>query len=272
MKRQFFTLLFVCSLTTVIAEDNTVSVVADPWCPFNCDASTDRLGVMIDMAKHAYAYSGITLDYRNVNWARAGRLVMEGADQAIVGMGKSANTMAKFHFPKIPMAFSQVCFYRKKGVDWTFENVDSLKDQQLGWINKYKFGDEAIDAWVQAGLKTGSVFPITGESELIFSLVKMLEADRITTFGEVRSNVEYASNSLVRIPDIEIAGCLDSIDDIYIAFTPGEPSSIHYAQKLDEGLEVLLKDTEKMEAIFSNYGIDLETYYLQLQQYQESSE
>jgi ABC-type amino acid transport substrate-binding protein len=221
---------------------------------------------MVELTRAAMAPFEISVHYQNVNWARAGRLVMEGSKEAIVGTSKSPSSAQKFHFPSIPLAFSQVCFYRKKGYEWTFESADSLSEQTMGWINLYKFGDKEVDDAVQKGLKNGRVIPISGETELIFSLIRMVETDRITTFGEVRMNVDYAQESLSKKPNIEIAGCLDNIDGLYVAFSPNNESSVELANKLDAGMKSLLEDHTQIENIFANYGANVDDYYNQLKE------
>jgi polar amino acid transport system substrate-binding protein len=245
---------------------DSMTVVADPWCPYNCADTSNNLGIMIELAQAALAPFNITVHYQNINWARAGHLVMEGSIEAIVGTSKSPSSAQKFHFPSIPLAFSQVCFYRKSGSDWTFDGADSLTDQTLGWINHYKFGELDVDQMVQAGLENGNVVPVSGDTELIFPLIRMLETERISTFGEVKMNVDYAQKSLSKKPNIEVAGCLDNIDGLYVAFSPNKESSIELADKLDEGMKGLLEGRTRVDAIFAKYGIDANEYYDQLNQ------
>jgi polar amino acid transport system substrate-binding protein len=219
---------------------------------------------MIELVQAAMARHDISVNYQNINWARAGRLVIDGDLEAIVGTSKSPSSDKKFHFPKIPLSFSQLCFYRKKGNDWTFNGAESLKTETLGWINLYKFGDTAVDKVVQEGLANGQVLPVSGEAELIFPLIRMLETERISTFGEVMLNVDYAINSLPEKPAIEVAGCLEEIDALYVAFSPNKASSIVLANKLDDGMRALLEERTQIDQIMSKYGVDPNTYYDQL--------
>ncbi|MDX1342614.1 MAG: transporter substrate-binding domain-containing protein [Reinekea sp.] len=259
MRKFYVFILVLLSTSSTWAKDpSVVTVVADPWCPYNCLDSADNKGVMIDLAQAALAKSNIKLDYQNINWGRAATLVITGELDAIVGMGRSANTEKKFYFPATPLAFTQVCFYRRPGSTWVFENAESLNGQRVGWINSYKFGDDSVDAWISENRNTANVTVLSGEIELIHSLIKMLNTDRITTFGEVRNNVDYASQTLNM--KVENAGCLDSIDDVYIAFSPENPNSVLLAKALDEGMRQLLETPENLRSTFQRYGLSLDEY------------
>ena len=136
----------------------------------------------------------------------------------------------------------------------------------MGWINLYKFGDNEIDSAIQKGLKNGNVIPVSGETELIYPLIRMLETDRISTFGEVRMNVAYSQKNLPTKPNIEVAGCLDNIDGLYIAFSPNKETSVDLAKKLDEGMKDLLDERTPVETILAKYGIEADDYYDQLKE------
>ncbi len=128
----------------------------------------------------------------------------------------------------------------------------------MGWINSYKFGDDSVDAWISENRNTANVTVLSGEIELIHSLIKMINTDRITTFGEVRNNVDYASQTLNM--KVENAGCLESIDDVYIAFSPENPNSVLLAKALDEGMRQLLETPENLRSTFQRYGLSLDEY------------
>jgi polar amino acid transport system substrate-binding protein len=242
------------------AEQKAFTVVADPWCPFNCEQDGDNPGIMIELASIALAQSGFYIDYSNINWARAAVMVIDGERNGIVGMGKSVNTQNKFHFHEIPLAFSQVCFYRKSGSQWTFEGVSSLKDQRIGRINKVKYGNIAIDSWLETEEGKLNTTIVSGEGNLLERIILMLETGRISTFGEVRTNVDYTLKSINTPADIEIAGCLPNIDDLYIASTLNAPQSIAFSKALDEGLAKLLKDPAELQLIFDQYNMSLTNY------------
>lgn len=236
------------------------SVVADPWCPFNCVDKDEKPGIMIELAQLALQKSGITVRYKNVNWARAGLMVMQGEANGIVGMGKSPNTLAKFHFHEIPLAFSQVCFYRKQGSGWTFNGIESLKEQRIGRINKVKYGDPAIDDWLETPEGKQHVTQISGEGELLQRMIQMLAADRITTFGEVQANVDYIQKSFNSPLAIEVAGCLPNYDDLFIATTPNVELSQVFSRAMDEGLRELLAHPEQLQPLFDRYSMSLADY------------
>lgn len=236
------------------------SVVADPWCPFNCAEEDEKPGIMIELAHLALRDSDLTIRYKSINWARAGLMVMRGEANGIVGMGKSSNTLAKFDFHEIPLAFSQVCFYRKSGSNWSFNGLESLKDQIIGRINKVKYGEPVIDDWLETPEGKQHVMQISGEGELLHRMIQLLAADRITTFGEVQANVDYTLKSFNRPVAIEVAGCLPDFDDLFIATTPNVALSQLFSSALDAGLRQLLVNPEQLQPLFDSYNMSLTDY------------
>lgn len=252
--------LFITVSAYTSAEPQPFTVVADPWCPFNCADDAEDPGIMIELASIALAGSDFYIDYSNINWARAANLVIEGDRDGIVGMGKSVNTMNKFHFHRIPLAFSQVCFYRKTTSDWAFKGLESLKEQRIGRINKVKYGDVPIDNWLDSPEGQMHTTVVSGEGNLLERLILMLATNRITTFGEVRTNVDYTLKSFEHPVAIDIAGCLPNIDDLYIATTLNDPVSDAFSDALDNGLRELLKQPEQLQLIFDQYNMSLPNY------------
>lgn len=261
--RQLLILMLAASASG--ASLNQLTVVADPWCPFNCQEYSGRPGIMIELAQAALGEANIELEYQTINWARAAQWVIQGERDAIVGMGRSANTEAKFLFPDTPLAFTQVCFYRRADEHWTFNEASDLNGRTLGWINQYRFGDEAVDQWLRDREGTGAVVTVAGDSELVQSLIKMLNRDRIDTFGEVRTNVDYANQALTEEPDVVSAGCLPNIDDVYLAFSPESERSMFFANALDRGMRIVLQDTARLETLFDRYGLNLQNYLQNLE-------
>ncbi|MEQ1790535.1 MAG: hypothetical protein ABL857_08835, partial [Rickettsiales bacterium] len=57
MKSLFVILLaiLVTPLTNAhAAEQTTINIVADEWCPFNCDPESDKPGYVIELAKEIF--------------------------------------------------------------------------------------------------------------------------------------------------------------------------------------------------------------------------
>ena len=192
-------------------------------------------------------------------------MVMQGEANGIVGMGKSSNTLAKFHFHEIPLAFSQVCFYRKQGSEWSFNGLESLKEQKIGRINKVKYGEPAIDDWLETAEAEEQVTLLSGDGDLLQRMIQLLAADRITTFGEVRENVNYTLKSINSPVAIEVAGCLPHIDQLFIATTPNNELSQVFSKALDAGLRQLLANPEQLQPLFDRYNLSLADYLHTLQ-------
>ena len=103
--RAFQVLVALCFSAPLICmsgetSQRSLTIVADPWCPFNCKPDHVQQGFMIDIAREALALSGYTLNYQITNWARAKLMVQRGEAEGIVGMARSSRTEPLYLFPE----------------------------------------------------------------------------------------------------------------------------------------------------------------------------
>ncbi len=70
----FLSLSFIPS--GVVAE--TITLIADEWCPYNCDPESDYPGYIVEIANAIYKVAGYQVQYQNVPWSRALKAVTEG--------------------------------------------------------------------------------------------------------------------------------------------------------------------------------------------------
>lgn len=246
------------ALLTAQAETTTQTlvIVADPWCPFNCQQDSTQQGFMIDIAREALALSGITIDYQITNWARAKLMVQNGEADGIVGMARDQNNEKHYRFPSTPLGNSQVCFYRKAGSKWTFTGIASLDSIRFGWINDYGFNSpEGMDDWIKAHRHTKQVLPVSGDNTHA-RLFKLMLSDRIDTFAEDRNVIAYELMRSDLSREIQVAGCAKSIDQVYLAFHKHAPHSAVWADALDAGV-TQLKENGRQAEILAAYGLTL---------------
>ena len=83
-------LLLVLSLFVSIlrAENATIVIGADIWCPVNCEPNSDHPGYMIEIANKIFKEQAVKVEYQVMPWARAIVEAEKGNIQAIVGAFK----------------------------------------------------------------------------------------------------------------------------------------------------------------------------------------
>jgi len=251
--------LFILLLSSVSkANPETISIGADPWCPYNCDPYDENQGLMVDIASAALALSNYKLDYKIINWARAKRLVQLGKLDGIIGMSRNKNSEPLYYFPNTPLGRSQVCIYKLSNKNWEYKSTDSLHNKTFGWINGYGFATDPLDQWVKDHASTDKLVNLAG-TDVHGRLFKLMQLGRIDTFAEDRNVIAFELKKRGMEQDFSIAGCLESVDNVHLAFSLKSINKEKWANALDSGIYQLFKNGQ-LERILSPYGLTIENW------------
>lgn len=251
MKRSALLLFAGCLLSAIPAtQAATITIVADEWCPYNCEPGSDKPGYMIEIAQKVLGGAGHTIDYRNMPWSRAIEESRKGSFDAIVGAAEG--DAPDFVFPKTSLGTSSNVFIVSKGSDWRFADMSSLEGVSLGTIRDYSYGDE-LDAYITKHEKDSSRIQIASGDTALDTNVKKLKAGRIGTAVEDRNVVEYFLASTGQQDQFEVAGDLGE-DPLYIAFSPQTKDGAEYARLLAEGVESMRASGE-LATLLKKYGL-----------------
>ena len=87
-------LLFVAPLQ---AKSTTITLAADPWCPYNCSADSKNAGFMVDIARKILAKHGVTVRYLEVPWVRALKGAKAGDYDGVIGASQHGSQ--RFYLP-----------------------------------------------------------------------------------------------------------------------------------------------------------------------------
>lgn len=239
------------------ARAETITLVADTWCPYNCEPGSEKPGYMVELADKAFARHGIKVEYKVMPWARAIEDTRHGKYSGIIGAYYS--DAPDFIYPEVSQGTCQFAFYVRANDAWIYTGMASLPGRSLGVINDYSYSQE-LDAYIKA--QSGnekSIQVASGDNALEINIRKLL-ASRIDSFIEDRQAVSYtlSQSTDLKETDLKEAGILpDESDDngaIFIAFSPNHPNSEKYAKILADETESMRKNGEMTE-ILSRYGI-----------------
>ncbi len=242
---------------TQITSDNpeSIDIVADTWCPYNCNPKSPHPGFMVDIAKKAFARHNISVNYIVLPWTIAIDETRKGKHTAIVGA--SIDDAPDFIYPSINQGFMQNYFYVKKGNSWRYAGTDSLKKVVLGAIAGYSYNDE-VDAYVSKyKLNPTYIEMMSGDNALGINLSKLVRG-KIGATIESKYVMDYyllQNNMQDKIEDAGVLPASDK-DKLYISFSPKDKK---LAQKY---ADILSEETSKMRAsgelekILDTYGLD----------------
>lgn len=261
MKKAFsiLALLLLCIPHTVHAYQETITLVADEWCPYNCAPNSEKPGYMVEIATAAFARHGIAVKYITLPWARAIEDTRTNKYTAIIGA--YYNDAPDFIYPETPQGLCRFSFYVKKDDPWQFSDIASLKNRMLGAINDYSYSVALDDYITSQDTQSGRVQILSGENAIQNNIRKLL-AGRIDTYVEDRQVMAYtmSDGSYDNVRDmLRDAGTLPDQDDgngvIFIAFSPQNPKSADYARILSDETKAMARSGE-IKAILEKYGID----------------
>mgnify|MGYP000035327748 CR=1 FL=1 len=118
--------------TTSLAEP--LRLVADRWCPFNCQANSAYPGYTIEIAQTVFAPEH-TVNFIEMPWSRALRHTEKGVYQAVVGA--LAGEAEDFIYPKTPIGIAQQVLVMRAENNWQYQNINSLEELTIAVIADY---------------------------------------------------------------------------------------------------------------------------------------
>jgi len=251
--RKAYILGIMAVFMSASAQAETVTLVADSWCPYNCDKASEKPGFIIEIAQKAFARQNITVEYSQIPWTRAIEETRKGKHTAIVGA--SRNDAPDFIYPSISQGFMQNAFYVKKDNPWRFKDISSLGAISLGAITDYSYSDE-IDRYIKENAKNTKLIQATSGDDALQTNVRKLLANRIGALLEDRYVMQYHLLEKKLQDKVDEAGLAPTSkqNDLFIAFSPSNPKSRKYAEMVAEETKALRASGELKE-IMAKYGV-----------------
>ena len=228
-------LLLLVLASASIADDRTLTLVADQWCPFNCSDDPDDRGVLVERAAKALASQGFDIEYQEMPWTRAIIGVREGLYDGIVGAGLAETP--DFHFPAKPIAVARHSFFTLPTNPWTYQGFESLHNVRLGVIQDYSYGG-LFDAYIKPNRGDDDRLVILRGDNVLPRLVKMLELGRIDALVAEEQVLNYHFNRKGKINPLRNAG-LAGEEALYVAFSPALDDGAALAATLGRALAAM---------------------------------
>jgi len=244
LKRTLLALALGAAASSYAGE--TITVVADLWCPYNCQPGAAKEGIALDILRRSL--QGVEIKYQLMDWDQAITRSRAGEFDAIIGAARS--DAPDFVFPAKSFAFTRNCFYASAKSAWRFSGYEDFAKVKLGVIKSYTYGDQA-DKYI-TGAKPEQLLVAAGETPLN-DLIAALDAGKIDVLVSDKNVFSYTANELGKRDAYRMEGCGDQ-DDIYIAFSPANKER---AQQLADKVTAAIEELSKkklMPAIYSRYS------------------
>ncbi len=251
MKRLFVVvvLIILCLCTAHAAE---ISLRSDAWCPYSCDPASDKPGILVEVARRIFQRAGHTVDYQDLNWARAIEEVREGRHDGLVDTYKS--DAPDFVFPEEPIMISRMCFFVKEDDPWEYKDYNSLQDRHVSVVNSYSYG-ESFDDYIKKNEGKGNrIIQTLCGMDLTPRRITQMATGQIDTILEDCLVFPYQVAGHKDLPAMRTlkgfrnAGCLPGVE-LFIAFSPGKASSRGYADLITQGVRDMRASGELDEIV-----------------------
>ncbi len=230
----------------------TVIIAADPWCPHNCTAGSDREGYAIDIARAVFAEAGYRVEYINTGWARAIQLAKDNHADAVAGAFRG--DVPNFVFPQEPSGVSRTHLYTNAESQWVYKGIASLKGHTLLAINGYSYSPE-LDSYIERNRENqGSVWLLSGPDPLARAII-LLDQHRTDVFVEDELVMNWALQNQADLPVPRNAGEIYRAP-FFIAFSPANPNAAELARILSGGIKNL-RQSGRLNDILAGYGVPL---------------
>lgn len=229
---------------------DSIILAADPWCPHNCRAGSEREGYMVDIAREIFTGAGYTFEYRNYGWARSLRQAREDSIDGVIGALKG--DAPDFVFPEHGVGAVAITMYTRPDESWRYQGLHSLEGRTLLVINGYSYSPELDDYIRGHSGDPEQVWLISGSFPLERAL-KILDQERTDVFAEDRTVMDWFLRHNPDLPAPREAGVAYEAP-IHIAFSPGDPESGKLAELIDQGLSDMARDG-RLKRIMESYGL-----------------
>ena len=229
----------------------TIRMATIDFCPFTCNPELEgsKEGFMTDVVRYALKNAGYDLEVTMMPYVRAVKQTRAGEFDGIVVVGKLF--APDLIYPQMPVVSQRVAFIVKKGTDWKYQGVNSLKTQIIGIVKGYHYVDEDLQSYLLSEENAEKIQVIYGLDTTERSIKKLL-AGRIDIYLEGEFSLLYALEKLGARDEVVFAGFTDNAFDDYVGFSPKSNKADELASLIGRTITDL-KKTEKLNDFLTPY-------------------
>lgn len=235
-------LLVTLGLVHGNARAEPIIFAVNDWCPYICDITSTKQGILPDIVTEIFKAQGITASFVKMPFTRGVESVRTGEVQGIVGVIPAV--APSLIFPDEPAIDTQFCFFTGPGSTWNFSGFDKAYSNISVGV---AFG-KAIDARFERAF--GKVSRVSGSSDVTQRMIAMLRLQRLDALVEDKRSVQYVI-ARENLPSLRTAGCMETKFE-YVAFSPANVRATEYAKMFSKGI-VKLRESGRLAQIIAAY-------------------
>ncbi len=236
---------------------DTLDIAALDFCPYVCSDTSDNnsIGFVLELEKIILERAGHQVNFYIVPYLRSLKGTESGKYDAVAISNDSSSKVNICSKNTVgPMIYS---FYVKKGTQWRYNGMESLKLIRFGVIAGYDFSpiSPEVQSYFEENRDNEQLIQVHhGSEDLIYRLFKKLKLGRIDTFSEAAYVADYKLQKYGLQDSFEKAGQFDKILWGRMCFSPKNPKAHEYAQLIDTGMQELRKSGD-LKKVMQKYGL-----------------
>lgn len=227
-----------------------LAFATDPFHPFYYQEGNSTKGLQYELAAMAFNKMHVSFDVDFMPWKRALLLAEAKKADGVFGLRKTKARKRWLIFPDEPlMTVSTVIFYRK-GTNFEFEGLSSLRGKTIGVIKGYTYGEDFDNSPLfkteeVATLKQNFLKLLAGRVDLV-AAYKTVGLTAIRQMG-LEDKISYDPRSVHKTA-------------LYVGFSkiPGNAAIVkEFSRRLKE-----VKDSPDCEGLLRELNMPQETFHL----------
>ncbi|TLN01315.1 transporter substrate-binding domain-containing protein, partial [bacterium] len=223
-------------LASAPAAAETLTVVSDNWCPYNCAAGSSLPGYGIEILQAIFEPQGIKVVYSNIPWEKALEETRAGKYGAVFGAARK--DVVGYVVPEEETGMSVSTAFVKKGSAFRYAGPESLAGKKVVQLAEYYYDDGGkLDTWIAKN--PASVTVVSGDDPLASAMRKVLTGEVDVMFEDKLVFARVAKEKGL-VDKFTEAGTVFELP-IYVGFAPNRPESKKYAQIYSDGIRELRK-------------------------------
>lgn len=246
-----FLIAFLISLEGS-AQEKSIIIAADEWCPFNCEVDSKKEGYVVEIIKTIYEPLGYKITYKNYPWLETLSKLEKGEVDIVIGATR--NEISNAIFPKQEIGMSEDVYLLRQDDEWRFKGALSLINKKIGVMKGYDYSGTEFGHYVtyKQEMKPNIIF--MPESMDISDRLDLLMQKKIDLFVEDKNVILNELNELNRKNDFKIAGTVGATDPLFTAFTKYKIRSKKLVSIFDIGM-LNLRKSGRLKKILAKYGM-----------------
>lgn len=242
--------LFFSGPGSAAAQDATLVLGADPWCPMVCADAPDSPGFMVEAAQQALARHGYRVEYRNMPWSRALVSVEQGKIDGLLGANHYREAIVIL--PEYSYFWSQMGYAQHMRQPQVKDLSDaSLTGLHFQLIQDYDYaGTTPLGPWLSTHPQQVSYNKGT---DLLPRMLNLIMRGRGDITLDNLAVLQYTLKSL-NLQDSFYTAPVSEPNKVYIGISRRHPNAQQIAELLDREM-LTMRENGQLQALLLKYGV-----------------